>query len=241
MKFIVTSILTLLLSQICFSQKADTIRIYNYLKQTDRWILKIKNNKSFTLYTNQIFTKDDIILTGLCKIDDTTIQFICDTSKPKIKNLTRDILKQFSNIPFILCGDKFPKQNNFFIPRNINYVYEGSAIMPKGIYASYYRGDGYGSNSIELKQDGTYIFSDNSCLAHSTEKGTWTINNEIITFSPDNKNWSSLEWVTKDRQVYLTENYLIGKKTTETVTKTKKTIVTETFFFLSKEPTYLSD
>jgi hypothetical protein len=241
MKILTTLILTVLFSQICFSQTADTIRVYDYLKPGDRWKLKIKNNKTFTLYTNNLFSKDEITSTGTCKIGDTTIQFLCDTSKLKNKYLTKEKFRQFSNIPFILCGDTFSKQNNFFIPRNINYEPEDSTIMPAGIYARYYRGDGFGSNIIELKQDGTYIFSDNSCMAHFKEEGTWKLNNEVLTFRPNENKWSMLEWVTKDRKLYLTENHLVGKKVVKTVTQTKKTIVTETFFFLSKEPKYLND
>jgi hypothetical protein len=158
MKFIVTSILTLSFFQISLCQAVDTIRVYDYLKPFDRWKLQIKNGKSFMLYTNNLFTKDNVTATGICRIGDTTIQFVCDTSKLKNRYLAKARLKRFSNIPFILCGDTFPKQNIFFIPRNINYEREDSIVLPKGIYARYYRGDGYGSNIIELKEDGTYIF-----------------------------------------------------------------------------------
>ncbi len=227
--------------QICFSQKADTIRVYDYLKPGERWKLKIKSNKTFALHTNNLFSKDEVTSTGTFKIGDTTIQFLCDTSKLKNKNLAREKFKQFSNIPLILCGNIFTKQNNFFIPQNINYDPEDSMITPAGIYARYYRGDGFGSNVIELKQDGTYTFFDNSCMAHFKEEGKWILNNDILTFHPNEEKWSMLEWVTKDRKLYLTENHLVGKKVVKTVTKTKKTIVTETFYFLSKEPKYLND
>lgn len=241
MKILTTFILTTLFFQICFSQTVDTIRVYDYLKPSDRWKLKIKNNKTFTLYTNNLFSKDEVTSTGTCKIDDTTIQFLCDTSKLKNKYFAREKFRQFSNIPFILCGDTFAKQNSFFIPRNINYQSKDSMIMPVGIYGRYYRGDGYGSNVIELKQDGTYTFFDNSCMAHFKEEGKWILNNDILTFRPSEDKWSMLEWITKDRILYLTENHLVGKKVAKTVTQTKKTIVTETFYFLSKEPQYLND
>ncbi|HEY5408311.1 MAG TPA: hypothetical protein VIJ92_14545 [Ginsengibacter sp.] len=241
MRILTTFILTVIFLQQCCSQTADTIRIYDYLKLGDTWKLKIKNNKTFTLYTSSLFTKEDITSTGTCKIADTTIQFLCDISKLKNKYLVKERLRQFSNIPFILCGDTFPKQNNFFVPRNINYEPEDSTIIPKGICARYYRGDGLSSNIIELKQDGTYVFSDNDCIAHFKEEGTWALNNEIISFTPKEEKWSMLEWVTKDRKLYLTESYLVGKKVAKKVTQTKKTIVTETFFFLSKEPIYLND
>lgn len=241
MKILTTFILTVLSFQICLSQTVDTIRVYDYLKPGDRWKLKMKSNKTFTLYTNNLFSKDEITSAGTYKIGDTTIQFLCDTSKLKNKYLAREKFRQFSNVPFILCGDTFAKQNSFFIPRNINYEPENSTIMPAGIYARYYRGDGFGSNIIELKQDGTYTFSDNSCMAHFKEEGTWTLTNDIITFCPKDNKWSMLEWVTKDRKLYLTENHLVGKKVAKTVTQAKKTIVTETFYFLSKEPEYMND
>lgn len=241
MKNLTTFILTLLSFEICFSQTVDTIRVYDYLKPGDRWKLKIKSNKTFVLYTNNLFSKDEITSTGTCKIGDTTIQFLCDTSKLKNTYLAKDKLRQFSNIPFILCGDTFSKQNNFFIPRNINYEPQDSVIMPVGICARYYRGDGFGSNIIELKQDGTYTFYDNSCMARFKEEGTWTLNNDILTFRPNEDKWSMLEWVTKDRKLYLTENHLVGKKVAKTTTQTKRTIVTETFYYLSKEPNYVND
>lgn len=236
-----TFILFVFSFQICFSQTADTIKIYDYLKPGDRWKLKLKSDKTFALYTINLFSKDEVTSTGTYKIDDTTIQFLCDTSKLNNKYLAREKFKRFSNIPFILCGDTFVKQNSFFIPRNINYEQEDSMIMPAGIYARYYRGDGFGSNVIELRQDGTYTFYDNSCMAHFKEDGKWTLNNDILTFRPNEDKWSMLEGVTKDRKLYLAENHLIGKKVEKTVTQKKKTIVTETFYFLSKEPKYLTD
>lgn len=241
MKFLTTFILTALSFQICFSQTVDTIRVYDYLKPGDRWKLKIKSNQTFSLYTNNLFSKDEVTSTGTYKIGDATIQFLCDTSKLKNKYLAREKFRQFSNIPFILCGDTFSKQNNFFIPRNINYELEDSMIMPAGIYARYYRGDGFGSNIIELKQDGTYTFFDNSCTARFKEEGAWTLNNDILTFRPNKDNSSMLEWLTEDRKLFLTKNHLVGKKVAKTVTQTKKTIVTETFYYLSKEPNYLFD
>jgi hypothetical protein len=194
------------------------------------------DKQKFVLYTNNLFTKDDITTMGQCNVSDTTIQFLCDTSKLKNKNLAKDRLKQFSNIPFILTGDMFVRRNNFFIPHNINYEPGDSATIQTGVFARYYRGDGYGSNIIELKQDNTYIFYDNSCVARFKEKGTWTLNNDIVAFIPDEDKWSMLEWVTEDMRLYLTENYLIGKKTKKNYTKTRKTVVTETYSYLSKLP-----
>ncbi len=233
--------MTALSFQICSSQTVDTIRVYDYLKPCDRWKLKIKSNNTFALFTNNLFSEDEVTATGTCKIDDTTIQFICDTSKLKHKYFAREKFRQFSNIPFILYGYTFAKQKSFFIPRNINYKPEDSMIMPGGIYARYNRGDGFGSNVIELKQDGTYTFFDNSCMANFKEEGKWIVNTGILTFRPNEEKWSMLEWITKDRKLYLTENHLIGKKVAKTVTQTKKTIVTETFYFLSKEPKDLND
>ena len=241
MKIITTFILTIFFFQVSVSQTVDTIRVYNYLEPTDRWKLEIKNNKTFTFYTNNLFIKDDITSSGKCKIGDTTIQFICDTSKFKIKKLTNKRLVQFSKIPFIHCGEVFTKKGNYFIPRINNYVTEDSTIMPDGIYANYFRGDGFGSENVEIKQDGTYIFWDISCTSRSKEEGRWTLKNQILTFYPKVDKRSMLEWITNNRQLYLARNYLIGKKVAKTVTQSKKPIVTETFFYLSKESKYLND
>lgn len=235
MKFQILFILTLFIVQICHSQIADTIRIYDHLKPADKWKLKIDRRK-FTLYTNNPFKKDEITTTGQYIVSDTTIQFLCDTSKLINKNLAKARLKQFSNIPFILTGEMFMRRNNYFVPHNINYEPDQIAIIPTAVFARYYRGDGYGSNIVELKQDKTYIFFDNSCMGRFTEKGTWTLNNDIITFIPDEGRWSMLEWLTEDMRLYLTDNYLIGKKTKKSYTKTRKTVVTETYSYLSKLP-----
>ncbi len=235
MKLQALIILTLSIFQICHSQIADTVRIYDHLKPADRWKLKI-DSKKFVLYTNNLFKKDEITTTGQFNVSDTTIQFLCDTSKLKNKILAKNSLKQFSNIPFILTGEIFRRRNNYFVPHNINYEPDQCATIPTGVFARYYRGDGYGSNIIELKQDKTYILIDNSCVAHFTEKGTWTLNNDIITFVTDEGKRSMLEWVTEDMKLYLTENYLIGKKTKKNYTKTRKTIVTETYSYMSKLP-----
>ena len=85
MRFLTAFILTFTFSQVCHGQTRDTIRIYDHLKPTDRWKLKI-NKQKFTLYTNRLFSKDDIITTGRCNVNGATIQFICDTSKLKNKN-----------------------------------------------------------------------------------------------------------------------------------------------------------
>ena len=236
MKFQALFISTIVFFQVGYSQTTDTIRIYDHLKPTDRWKLKI-NNQKFTLYTNRLFSKDDIVSTGKCNVKGTTIHFICDTSKLKNKNWAKHEVRQFSNIPFILNGDTFERRYNFFIPYNLNRS-KDSLKIPAGIFARYYRGDGLGSNIVELKEDRTYIFYDNSCTMRFTEKGTWSLDNDIITFNPDEGKWSMLEWVTKDRKLYLTDNYLIGKKTTRVLTKTGKKIVTETYSYLSKQPNY---
>ncbi len=172
---------------------------------------------------------------------DTTIQFLCDASKLKNKHLTGSRLRLVSNIPYILKGDVFVRQHNFFIPHNINYDPNDTVIVPKGIFARYYRGDGYGSNIIELNQDQTYTFYDNSCMAHFTERGTWTLTDGVIDFTPDDKKWSMLEWVTQDKRLCLVEDYLIGKKTSRTSIGKQKSVVTEIYSYLSKMPIYPGD
>lgn len=78
-------------------------------------------------------------------------------------------------------------------------------------------------------------------MAQFKEEGKWTFKGNAITFFPNEKGWSMLEWITKDRRLYITEDYLVGKKTTKSYSKTKKAIVTETYSFLSKQPKYSSD
>ena len=168
MRFLTAFILTFTFSQVCHGQTRDTIRIYDHLKPTDRWKLKI-NKQKFTLYTNRLFSKDDIITTGRCNVNGATIQFICDTSKLKNKNWAKKEVRQFSNIPYMLTSDTFVKRYNFFIPHNLNRT-KDSLKIPEGIFANYYRGDGFGSNIVKLNQDKTYIFYDNSCTAFLLKK-----------------------------------------------------------------------
>src|SRR5437868_1963539 len=85
MKFITTFLLMFSFYNVSFSQK-DTIRIYNYFKMTDSWRLEVKNNKTFSLYNNLI-KNNEFTSKGRCLITDTTIQFLCDTSKIQYKGL----------------------------------------------------------------------------------------------------------------------------------------------------------
>ena len=54
----------------------------------------------------------------------------------------------------------------------------------------------------------------------------------IITLTPPIKEWTMLDWVTSNRQLFVDANFLIGKKTF----MTNKTTITETYFYLSKQP-----
>jgi hypothetical protein len=185
---------------------------------------------------NNLITNNEFTSKGRCLVTDTTIQFLCDTSKIQYKGLMGDQLKKLSNIPFILKGEILGRQDAFILPYNIYYETEDSIIIPKGTFARYYTGDGYGSNIIELKRDNTYIFYDHSCVANFTETGTWSLEKGVVNFVPKEKKWSMLEWITQERKLYLTEDYLIGKKTKKTSSKTNKILVTETYAYLSKEP-----
>lgn len=239
MKFIILFLITIFLIQICFSQSADTIRIYDYENGPDTWKLEVKNNKTFRLY-NSITNRNEFTTSGMYFFNDTTVSFICDTTKLKNRNLARDKIRQFSNLPFILSGEAFIRQKGFFIPNNINYNPYNSTIMPKGIFARYYSGDGFGSCIIELKEDSSYVFNSGSCSGIFSEKGNWSLYKGVITFKAPKNKWSMLEWVTKDRKMYLTGDYLIGKKINSARTS-RKIIVTERYVYLSKMSEYVDN
>ncbi len=175
-------------------------------------------------------------------MDDSTIQFICDTSKLNNKNLTRDVLRKYSNIPFILCGDKFPRQGNFFIPRMLSYFDETKTVIPAGMYATFATGEGFGGSVyLELRKDSTYQFSEVSCISGFKEKGVWTLDNGILSLHRKDGKWSMLDWFTNGGKLYVTENFLLGKKMKKTRSKTGKKIVTEYYYYLSKEPNYVNE
>ncbi len=238
MRVLATVIFTIFLFLNCFSQQNDTTRVYDYLKPAESWKIKVYNKNRFEFCTNKLFFKDDVISSGMLKASDSTFQFLCDTSK--LKNLDRisKVLKDVSNIPQILIGGQFTKQGNFFIPRNLGYEPDDSLFIPKGMYARYFRGDGFGNIVIEIKPDGTYIFTDHSCTGSRSEEGTWTKQEGVLNFTPSRNKWSMLEWVTLERKLYVTEDFLVGKKLSVVVTKTKRKKVTETFYFLGKMPNY---
>ena len=159
------------------------------------------------------------------------MQFICDTSKIRNKNLLTDRVKQFSNIPYIGQGQPFRRELNYFIPKHIIYSLDDSSKIPHDLFARYYRGDGFGSHILEIRKDHTYKFTQHTCMDNSYEEGTWTETNNIITLTPPQKEWTMLDWVTSNRQFFIDTNFLIGKKTI----KTNKTTITETYFYLSKQ------
>ena len=236
MKFLVIYFSTIIFYVTGYAQIADTIRVFNHLKLFDRWQLKITNKNYFALLSNNLFIKDETIIKGIYKTDDSTIRFICDTLKLTNKTLLKG---KFSNIPFIVQGASFKKQNNYFIPVNIDYKNKDTLHTPKGLYARYYRGDGFGSNIIELKNDMTYAIEDHSCMTDFQEEGTWSINNNQISFIPKDKENSTLDWFTQDGKMFITDEYLIGKKIAKSYTKTKRIVITENYYYLAKQLNYL--
>ena len=235
MKIPTTFLLAILFSQICYGQAADTVRVYDYLKPGDQWKLEIQPNNRFVLHTKPFLVKNEITITGRCEIGDSSIRFICDSSKHTNVYLAKRQSRKLSNISFILDGQPFPKQHDFFVPRNNCCISEDSMMMPTNTYTSYSRGNGFVSTVIKLKQDGTYIFYNHSCMAHFKEEGRWTLDGNMLAFSPKENKWSMLESITESRQLFLIGNHLVGKKVEKTITEKNKTIVTETFIFLPKQ------
>lgn len=233
MKFLFAFILTQFGVLTCYSQTVDTVRVYNFESAFDNWRLKLLPNNAFSLTSDFPFaaTTKEIVFKGLCIKGDTTMQFICDTSKVRNKNLLTDRVKQFSNIPYIGQGQPLRRELNYFIPKHIIYSLDDSSKIPNDLYARYYRGDGFGSHILEIRKDHTYKFTQHTCMDNSYEEGTWTETNNIITLTPPQKDWTMLDWVTSNRQFFIDTNFLIGKKTI----KTNKTTITETYFYLSKQ------
>lgn len=241
MKKLATTLFTIFAFQTCFSQVVDTVRVYDCLALGSSWILKIRGNHTFTLYTNSLFSKDEIISVGKWETGDTTIQFQCRYPGRNYNEQDKVKANYFAGFPFVFCGNNYKWQNHIIIPQVARYRPEDSVIIPAGMYTEYYRGNGFWSNIIELKQDGTYSFIDQSCTARSGETGTWTHQNGILTFRCNNPGRSMLERVTDNGVLYLTDNHLVGRKLVKTVTPSKKTTVTETFIYLAKVPIFSED
>ncbi len=220
MKFIIPVILVVLFNLPCNSQAIDTVRIFDYLTFLENWQIKIKSNNTFTFTSNILFGIDTLMVTGYCKTGDSSIQFIADTSTVSNRNSMGDELKQFSNIAFIAQGHVFKRHAGFFVPNNMIYSPEDSARIPPGIYARYSRGDGFGSDIIELRKDGSYKFTDHSCEMNFYEEGKWVEKNNIISFFPPKKGRAMLTHVTDNNQLYADEGFLVGKKTIKSTTKT---------------------
>ena len=211
-------------------QKNNTVRIFDYLTPYDNWQIKMFSNNKFLLTSNNPLLQDKMLFSGYCQTGDSTIKFICDTSKVMNRNIIRDGLKEFSNIPFITQGEIFKKVGGYFIPNNIIYKSGDSIEIPKGIYATYFRGDGFGNYLLQLKKDGTYKFTGRSCEMDFYEEGRWIINKNIITLLPPKGRASMAQSVTSNNQFYVDENFLVGKKTG----KDNKETTTETYYYLAK-------
>ncbi len=191
-------------------------------------------NNTFNITSDFPFASNtkEVILKGSYLKSDTTLQFICDTSRVKNKNLLSNRIKKFSNLPYIAQGEAFRNEGNYFIPNHIVYDLDDSSEVPNDLFASYYRGDGFGSHVLEIRKDHTYKFTQHTCMDNSYEEGTWTENNNVITLIPPRQDWTMLDWVTSNKQFYVDTNFLIGKKTI----KNSKTTITESYFYLSKQP-----
>ena len=225
MKFALIFILTQFLIFLCYSQRIDTIRVYNFESPADNWRIKLLPNNTFSITSAIPFASNtkEIILKGSYLKSDTTLKFICDTSRVKNKNLLSDRVKKFSNLPYIGQGQTFRKEKNYFIPNHIVYDLDDSSEVPNNLFASYYRGDGLGSHVLEIRRDHTYKFTQHTCVNNSYEEGTWTEKNNIITLTPPKKEWTMLDWVTSNKQFFVNTNFLIGKK----ITITNRTTITE--------------
>jgi hypothetical protein len=240
MKFIVASIFTIFLCLPSNGQTADTIRIYDYLKPFDSWRLTVENNMVFSLATDSQFGKDSIGFIGSCKINNSRIQFLWDSTFSTNKNFANEKLKIFSNIPYILLGDVFTFENNYLIPRNIVYEPDDSIKIPEGVFARYIRGDGFSNVIIELKLNNTYEIIDHSCTARFIEYGNWSSKGSIIKLFPLNRKKSMIDWFTDNKKLYVSERHLIGKKIYRCINDSRRIVVTETYYFMSKQPEYLT-
>ncbi len=215
-------------------QTNSIVRVFDYLTPYDNWQIEIFSNNTFNLTSSDRLLEDKMLFSGYCESSDSTIKFICDTSKVSNRNYLRNGLKEFSNIPFIAQGEIFKKAGSYFIPNNIIYQSGDSIEIPKGIFATYLRGDGFGNYLLQLKKDGTYEFTDHSCEMDFYEQGRWIIKKNIITLLPPKGRVSAAQSVTSNNQFYVDENFLIGKKTV----KKDRATTTETYYYLTKQPLY---
>jgi hypothetical protein len=230
MKFINCFIVLQLSLSVCYSQPIDTIRIYDYESSPDSWRLETKSDHTFKLLSKSISDNNKAIFSGKYQNSDTSIAFFYDTATLKTHYQISEDLASYSNIPLIARGHTFTRKKNYFIPVRISRTDAG--ILPDNPYGTFYRGDGFNSHILEIMKNHKYRFSQHTCMDKSFEEGTWVINNNIIKLIPNNKQWTTIDWLTSNKQFLIEKNFLIGKKTSKD-SKTKR--ITETYDYLPKD------
>jgi hypothetical protein len=192
MKVAITFLMLLIWTS-AFCQNKVTKRTYDYLTLFERWKLISKTDKSFVLTTNDLFWADTAItISGKLINEDTSVQFLVDTSAVKNKFLLR---RKVTNEQLIAQGDKLSSFKHFILFKNaLRRVYNTSAFSTT-IHGTYYRGDGKWTNQITLNKDNTYKISESvHANEEYTETGKWNYENGFVMFVPNAK---SAKWLNK--------------------------------------------
>lgn len=242
MKFIIALVVAFFQIQSSSGQILDTLRIYNYVSMLESWKVQMDNVGHFTLSSNQWNPSGEIIAKGTYRKNDSIIRFFYDSASLKNKNLKSEKVKQFSNIPFLLNGDTFKCAENYFIPHNILVDVGETVVRSNGLFGKYALGNGYSNYIIEICQDSTYKITDHSCMASFfIEKGKWRLNGRVLIFESNDETESILDWFTTKRTLYISEEYLIGRKIEKSTAKVKKSSIEETYNYWLKQPVFLTE
>lgn len=232
MKFLFSYFIAVIFSFNCFSQSRDSVISFQYRTVSEKWTLEINSQDTFTFVVYNPNENFGLGINGKYTIIDSSMHFICDTPNKGIDRV-RDNMSYGSNSQIIAKNESFKFISNYLIPKP-NKEFQRN-VSPNSIYGKYYTGDDLGSNSIELKKNHTYIIEDNSCTLRMKETGRWVLKDNFITFLPHEKKKTSLiELTLKEKKVFVTDLFLIGKLRNDQYPTPLDYVIKEAFIYFIK-------
>jgi hypothetical protein len=211
MKISFLSLAISFLFSIVQGQNAPRKITYDYLALFERWKLILGSDNHFSLTTNAIFWPDtSVLLTGTFIRSDTSLHFICDTTKIKYRYLDMGHVTNKEIIGQSRAASATKQTIDF---KNVMRQVYDTLKFSDNLVATYFRGDGAWSCIITLLADMTYTVSESvhGDVEHS-EKGRWSIKRGVLKFIPSDKASHWLNGYGNPNSFYYTNDFLIGTK-----------------------------